>query len=240
MDSRHYAPSADHRRRTVPVSPLPESHSVSPVSAIVLAAGDGRRFGQRKQFVTVGGRRLVDLAIAAVRDVAERVILVVPPSHAWDGTPVDAVVEGGADRGASVRAGLSAIPESEGTVVVHQAANPLASTALCRELLAAMAAGADAAVPALRPADLIRRATGGYLGEVVGRDDLVLVQTPAAFQLSVLREAHARAGAALEDTGLVTSIGRTVRTVPGDPRNVHVATPEDLEIVAALLAAAER
>jgi 2-C-methyl-D-erythritol 4-phosphate cytidylyltransferase len=220
----------------VPLPLLPEPHRVGTVSAIVLAAGDGRRFGQRKQFVTVGGRRLADLAIAAVREVAERVVLVVPPSYAWDGAPVDAVVAGGADRGASVRAGLAAIPDSEGTVVVHQAANPLASAALCRELVAAIAAGADAVVPALRPADLVRRVTRDHLGDVVGRDDLVLVQTPAAFRLSVLREAHARAGAAVEDTALVTAIGRTVRMVAGDPRNVHVATPEDLEIVAALLA----
>jgi 2-C-methyl-D-erythritol 4-phosphate cytidylyltransferase len=228
----------------MPRSLLPEPPSSSTVTAIVLAAGDGRRFGQRKQFVTVGGRRLADLAIGAVRVVAERVVLVVPPSHAWDGTPVDAVVEGGADRGASVRAGLAAIPESEGTVLVHQAANPLASAALCRELVATIAAGADAVVPALRPADLVRRVAqdhlGEVLGDVVGRDDLVLVQTPAAFRLPVLREAHARGGAALEDTALVTSIGRKVRIVPGDPRNVHVATPEDLEIVAALLAATER
>jgi 2-C-methyl-D-erythritol 4-phosphate cytidylyltransferase len=220
----------------VPSPLLPDPHRAGTVSAIVLAAGDGRRFGQRKQFVTVGGRRLADLAIAAVRGVAERVVLVVPPSHAWDGTPVDAVVAGGADRGASVRAGLAAIPASEGTVVVHQAANPLASTTLCRELVDAVAGGADAAVPALRPADLVRRVTNGHLGDVVGRDELVLVQTPAAFRLSVLREAHARAGTALEDTALVTAIGRTVRIVPGDPRNVHVATPEDLELVAALLA----
>ena len=224
----------------MPLPLLPEPHSLSTVTAIVLAAGDGRRFGQRKQFVTVGGRRLADLAIAAVRVVVERVVLVVPPSYAWDGTPVDAVVEGGADRGASVRAGLAAIPESEGTVVVHQAANPLASTALCQELVAAIAAGADAVVPALRPADLVRRVAKDHLGDVVGRDDLVLVQTPAAFRLSVLREAHARPGAALEDTALVTSIGRTVGMVPGDPRNIHVATPQDLEIVAALLAATER
>jgi 2-C-methyl-D-erythritol 4-phosphate cytidylyltransferase len=220
----------------VPQRLLPEPHRVGTVTAIVLAAGDGRRFGQRKQFVTVGGRRLADLAIDAVRVIAERVVLVVPPSHAWAGTPVDAVVEGGADRGGSVRAGLAAIPESEGTVVVHQAANPLASTALCQQLVAAIAAGADAVVPALRPADLVRRVADDHLGDVVGRDELVLVQTPAAFRLPVLREAHARAGGALEDTALVTSIGRAVLTVPGDPRNVHVATPEDLELVAALLA----
>jgi 2-C-methyl-D-erythritol 4-phosphate cytidylyltransferase len=224
----------------VPSSRHLERRRFGPVTAIVLAGGDGRRFGQRKQFLRVRGQRLVDLAIIAVRAVAERVILVVPPSHAWDGAPVDAVVDAGADRGASVRAGLAAIPESEGTVVVHQAANPLASTELCHELVSAIAAGAEAVVPGLRPADLVRRVDQDHLCDVVGRDDLVLVQTPAAFRLSVLREAHARGGGALEDTALVTSIGRMVRIVPGDPRNVHVATPADLEIVAALLAATAR
>lgn len=210
--------------------------AIGPVWAIVLAAGAGARFGGPKQFVEAAGRRLVDLAVERAVAACDHVVLVLPSGEIWSGSALDHVVGGGADRGASVRAGLAAIPDEQGTVVVHQAANPLASAALCRELVAAIAAGADAAVPALRPADLVRRVTRDHLGDVVGRDDLVLVQTPAAFRLPILREAHARAGAAVEDTALVTAIGRTVRMVAGDPRNVHVATPEDLEIVAALLA----
>jgi 2-C-methyl-D-erythritol 4-phosphate cytidylyltransferase len=208
--------------------------------AIVLAAGQGTRFGAEKQFVEVGGQRLVDLAVAAASAAGTRVVLALPPGRAWDGAPVDAVVEGGADRGASVRNGLAAIPDQDGVVVVHQAANPLATPTLIRRLLDELSAGAHAVAPGLPPADLVRRAESDRLGPVVGRDDLVLVQTPAAFRLPVLRAAHASSAAGVEDTALVTAIGVEVRLVPGDPRNVHVASPADLDLVTALLARPER
>ncbi len=204
--------------------------------AIVLAAGEGTRFGAQKQFVRAAGHRLVDLAVDAAAQACERVVVVLPPGRAWDGRPVYAVVEGAADRPSSVRRGLDAIPDADGLVLVHQAANPLAEVVLLQALLDALRDGAAAAVPGLRPADLIRRAADGLLDEVVGRDELVLVQTPAAFRLPVLRAAHEQRLAALEDTTLVSALGYDVVVVPGDPRNVHVASVEDLELVAALLA----
>ena len=209
--------------------------ALEPVWAIVLAAGSGARFGGRKQFVEAAGRRLVDLAVERAAVACDHVILVLPPGEEWTGPAVDHVAQGGADRGASVRAGLAAIPDDRGTVVVHQAANPLASAGTFHALIAAVAGGAPAAFPGLRPADIIRVADGVVAGEVVGRDELVLVQTPAAFRLEVLRAAHDTGLSAWEDTALVSAAGYEVRVVPGDPRNVHVATPEDLELVEALL-----
>jgi 2-C-methyl-D-erythritol 4-phosphate cytidylyltransferase len=203
--------------------------------AIVLAAGGGTRFGQQKQFVRAAGHRLVDLAIEAAAQVCERVVVVLPPGRDWDGRPVHAVVAGGADRSSSVRCGLAAIPDTEGTVIVHQAANPLAGIDLLTSLRMAIDRGAAAAVPGLRPADLVRRTADGRLGEIVGRDDLVLVQTPAAFRLSILKAAHNQQVEALEDTALVSALGHEIEVVPGDPRNVHVASTEDLELVTALL-----
>lgn len=203
--------------------------------AIVLAAGGGTRFGAQKQFVRAAGHRLVDLAVDAAAEVCDHVIVVLPPDRTWDGRPVYAAVAGGPDRPSSVRRGLAALPDTDDTVIVHQAANPLADGALLRSLLAAIDGGAAAAVPGLRPADLVRRAADGRLGEIVGRDDLVLVQTPAAFRLPVLRAAHEQRMEALEDTALVSALGHDVAVVPGDPRNVHVASPQDLELVAALL-----
>jgi 2-C-methyl-D-erythritol 4-phosphate cytidylyltransferase len=211
-----------------------------PTWAIVLAAGSGSRFGGAKQYARAAGLRLVDLAVEAALATCQRVLVVLQPGTPWDGRPVDAVVDGGADRGASVRNALRAIPATEATVLVHQAANPLASPELIRALLGAIEAGASAAVPGLRPADLVRRVVDGRLADVVGRDELVLVQTPAAFRLDVLRAAHVSGVEALEDTERVSAIGEEVRVVPGDPRNIHVATPEDLEVVTALLQAAGR
>ena len=208
--------------------------------SIVLAAGSGTRFGTRKQFASADGRRLVDLAVETAVAASDRTVLVLPAGQPWTGPRVDHIVIGGSDRAGSVRAGLAAIPDRTGIVVVHQAANPLASVELFAALFAAVEAGAAGAFPGLRPADLVRRAHGDTAGAVVGRDDLVLVQTPAAFRLEVLRAAHALDLDALEDTARVTAAGYQLRILPGDPSNVHVATVEDLRLVEALLAARRR
>jgi 2-C-methyl-D-erythritol 4-phosphate cytidylyltransferase len=207
---------------------------------IVLAAGAGTRFGARKQFVTADGRRLVDLAVESAVAASDRTVLVLPQDQGWTGQVVDRVVTGGHDRAASVRAGLAAIPDRTGTVAIHQAANPLATPALFDALFDAVEAGAAGAFPGLRPADLVRRAHGDTAGAVVGRDELVLVQTPAAFRLEVLRAAHTLDLDALEDTARVSAAGYELRVLPGDPRNVHVATVEDLQVVEALLSAGRR
>ena len=218
-----------------PARSLPGERSTS--WAIVLAAGSGSRFGGAKQFTAVAGQRLVDLAVRSATSACDHVVLVVPSGHRWDGPPVDVVVPGGSDRPASVRCGLAAIPTTAEVIVVHQAANPMASPAMFTALIAAVRAGAPAAVPGLRPSDVVRRAVDGLAGELLGRDELILVQTPAAFQGQVLRAAHALAVPAQEDTALVSAAGYPIHLVPGDPRNIHVTTPEDLELVRALLVA---
>ena len=68
----------------------------------------------------------------------------------------------------------------------------------------------------------------------------VLVQTPQAFRAEVLRAVHARAAEGVEDSAMVAAMtvsGRAARVVivPGDPFNVHVTTPEELDLARALV-----
>lgn len=114
--------------------PEPVATPMPKTWGIVLAAGGGSRFGGPKQFRSADGHRLVDMAVATVAAVCDSTVLVLPPDHTWDGASVDVLVEGGVDRGDSVRRGLAAISDEDGIVLVHQAANPLASVALCHTL----------------------------------------------------------------------------------------------------------
>ncbi len=66
------------------------------------------------------------------------------------------------------------------------------------------------------------------------------VQTPQAFVAAALRAAHADAAEATDDAGLLEPQGATVRTVPGDPRNVKLTRPEDLALAEALMGAMSR
>lgn len=206
-----------------------------PVWAIVVAAGRGDRFGGTKQFVTVGGARVVDRSVAVARRACDAVVVVLPAGERWTGEPVAAAVAGGATRSESVRAGLAVVADDADVVVVHDAARPLASRSLFDAVVAAVHAGADAAVPAIPIADTVKRVDGGRVLETVARDDLVVVQTPQAFRASALRDAHARSGDATDDAALVEQAGGRVVIVPGERHNLKITDPDDVRIANALL-----
>ena len=207
-----------------------------PVWTIVVAAGSGTRFGRAKQYERLGDRRVLDWALEAARAVSEGVVLVVPPDSAARREPgVDAVVPGGATRSESVRAGLAAVPGEADVVVVHDAARPLAAIALFEAVVAAVAAGADAAIPAIPVSNTVKRVEGERVVSTVERADLVEVQTPQCFAASALRAAHAGEAEATDDAALIEAAGGSVVVVPGDPANLKLTHPHDLVVARALL-----
>jgi 2-C-methyl-D-erythritol 4-phosphate cytidylyltransferase len=207
--------------------------------AVVVAAGDGSRFGGRKQFAHLAGRPVVAMAMKAARSVASGVVLVVPPSSTeseiYPFGEADKVVPGGPTRAASVRAGLGAVPAGVDLVVVHDAARPLASAHLFRAVVQAVRDGADAAVPGLRVVDTLKRVDGDLVVGTVSRADLVAVQTPQAFRAQILRRAHAGEPDATDDAALVEELGATVRIVPGESSNLKLTEAGDLRVIEALM-----
>ncbi len=173
--------------------------------------------------------------MAAASSSCDGVVVVLPPGWDGDGPPGATPVPGGASRSDSVRAGLAAVPETAGIVVVHDAARPLASPALFAAVVAAVRAGADGAIPALPVVDTLKRVDGDRVVGTVSREALVAVQTPQAFRAGALRTAHSTGGEATDDAALVESAGGTVVVVAGEPDNLKVTTPTDLVRAAFLL-----
>ena len=193
----------------------------------MVAAGSGNRFGGQKQFEQLEGRRVVDWSLAACRAVAEGVVLVVPPDH--DALEeVDVVVNGGAPRSDSVRAGLAAVPAEADIVIIHDAARPIAAPVLFQAVVEAVRTGADGAVPGVAVTDTIKRVVNGRVLATLDRAALVALQTPQAFTAEVLRRAHASGAEATDDAALVEAIGGRVVVVPGDPANTKITLPADL------------
>ena len=212
------------------------------VWSVVVAGGSGQRFGTVKQFALLGGRPLVEWAGSACRPSSAGVVLVLPPGATTDGNypdyGADVVVEGGGTRSASVCRGVEAVPTVAEVIIVHDAARPLASSALFSSVIDAVSAGgAGGAVPGLALSDTIKIVDGTRrVTATLDRAALVAVQTPQAFEAGLLRKAHAGGEAeATDDAALVEALGATVQVVPGDPRNLKVTTPADLELAEHLL-----
>lgn len=204
-----------------------------PVWSIVVAAGSGARFGERKQFLPLGARRVLDWSVEAAAARSDGVVLVVPEDAAGHPEPgTDHVVAGGPTRSASVRAGLAAVPEDAEVIVVHDAARPVPVPEVWERVLAAVAAGADAAVPGVPVTDTLRAVGGG----TVDRARFVSVQTPQAFRAAALRAAHAGGAEGTDDASLVEAGGGRVVVVDGDPANIKITNRVDLALAELLCA----
>ncbi len=209
---------------------------VGTVWAVVVAAGEGRRFGRPKQFAPLAGKPVVAWSVDAARSACDGVVLVLPAGELGATFGADVCVAGGPTRSDSVRRGLAAVPSGAEVVVVHDAARPLADRALFAATVAALDDPSVAgAVSAVAVTDTLKRVVDGVVHATVERHDLVAVQTPQAFRADVLRRAHATTAEATDDAALVEALGATVRVVPGDPRNVKLTTPDDLALAEHLL-----
>jgi 2-C-methyl-D-erythritol 4-phosphate cytidylyltransferase len=136
----------------------------------------------------------------------------------------------------SVRAAVDAVPSGSETVLVHDGARPLASPDLFARVVQALD-DADAVIPLTPIGDTLKRVEEGVVWETVSRESLGMVQTPQGFRRSALAMAlrgKSRAGTSMEDLAFRAGLG--VVTIPGEPGNIAVRTPDDLHFVEQLLA----
>jgi 2-C-methyl-D-erythritol 4-phosphate cytidylyltransferase len=212
----------------VPIPSPSNNESSSEVWTVVVAGGDGNRFGARKQFLELAGESVLERSIAPAMSISHGVVVVVPAGAEDEAAGLtDAVVVcGGDSRSASVRAGLDAVPGSASIILIHDAARPLASLQLFERVIEAVAAGAEAVVPGIEVTDTIRLRSGG----VLDRDTLVAVQTPQGFSAHTIRVGHASADQATDDATLVERTGVAVTVVEGEPHNIKITTAQDLSI----------
>ncbi|GMQ86687.1 MAG: 2-C-methyl-D-erythritol 4-phosphate cytidylyltransferase [Acidimicrobiia bacterium] len=201
--------------------------------AIVVAAGSGVRFGGPKHAALLDDDPLwVHASRAMTSGGVDEVVVV---------GDVPGGVAGGERRIDSVSLGLEHVPPSVEFVLVHDAARPLTAPQLVGRVIDRLRVGDVAGVvPVVPVADTLKHVAGDEVVETVDRSSLVAVQTPQGFRTDVLRKAHASVRPdATDDAMLVEAIGGRVVTVAGDPGNLKVTYPEDLEL-ARLLRSVDR
>lgn len=205
------------------------------VTALIVAAGRGERLGGGvpKQFRLIGGKPLLRWAIepflrhSAIKHV--RVVIGAGQEElaatAVNGLSIGPLIEGGAARADSVRAGLGSI--NSDAILIHDAARPFCPSAVIDRLVASLEFH-DGAAPVLAVGDTLARA-GDQLDDPVDRSGLVRVQTPQAFRTEALRKAYAGwSGASpTDETTVLRAAGMSVAAVAGDPALDKLTSPED-------------
>lgn len=225
-----------------------------PVAAILVAAGQSRRFGGDKLWVDLWGRPAWRWSLDSLLSVPDmNLVALVAPREAMDAfraaLPPDAtervrIVAGGMERTDSVVAGIAALTAagvSEDTpVLVHDAARPAATVELMVRVVAAVRAGTGA-VPLVPVADSLKVLDGaGAVQGVVDRDAVHAAQTPQGATLRQLRaameETHAWGRPVTDEASAMASGGIPVRSVDGEPMNRKITELGDEAMLRAILA----
>ena len=204
---------------------------------IVVAGGRSVRFGSDKLMTRVAGRPLVAHTVAAVIDHVDRCILVVRADQraalAKLGLGAELVL-GGPTRTASERAGLTAIHDRAGLIGIHDGARPLVPASLVESLFET-AARVGGAIPVMQPVF-----PAVHRSDLSPVKDIAVAQTPQVFDGERLLAAYvaaAEVGYEARDTAeIARRFGRLdIEGVPGDPDNIKVTRPDDVEVVRSAL-----
>ncbi|HEU5140347.1 MAG TPA: 2-C-methyl-D-erythritol 4-phosphate cytidylyltransferase [Bacillales bacterium] len=220
-------------------------------SVVIPAAGEGKRMnaGKNKLWLELDGKPLIVHTLSVFQNdpACEAIIVAVNPAEKQEMAALFArfslskaqqLVPGGAERQDSVYKGLKTCG-SEGIVLIHDGARPFVTVELIQRLIA-RAKECGAAIPGVPVKDTIKKAADGMVIETLKRSSLWVVQTPQAFRLSLVKEAHEKAEKAgttgTDDASLVEKLGQPVSMVESDYDNIKITTPDDLVTARAILA----
>ena len=216
--------------------------------AIIVAGGSGNRMQQAiaKQFILLGGKPILmhTLHAFASCELQPEILLVMSRRQQdyWKSLCVThqfhvahQLIDGGEQRFHSVRNGLLAI-NGPGIVAVHDAVRPLVSPKLIVSSFL-MAQQKGNAVSGIAPTDSVRKILAPDKTEALDRNDLVLIQTPQAFDLDMLRKAYQQPYTSFftDDASVAEAAGYSIHIIEGERTNIKITYPQDLDIAESYL-----
>jgi 2-C-methyl-D-erythritol 4-phosphate cytidylyltransferase len=216
------------------------------VSAIVPAAGQGKRLGagKPKALVTIGGKPLLIHTLLNLEKSFKfhEIIVAVEASRLKEITNLIArydlknirVVVGGKTRAESVKNALLVTSAKSEWVLVHDAARPLVGPALIKKILQA-AKSSGAAICALPATSTVKKVDASL--RITGTEDrnsLYLAQTPQVFKKDLLIGAYIKLGkrslGLTDEASFFDGSKFKVKIVEGDSKNIKITTPEDVDL----------
>ena len=212
--------------------------------AIILASGSGKRFGDDlpKQFTKLAGKTMLEHSVEAFEGVnsIDSIILVVTPEYVDyvkeivdknNYKKVIKVIAGGAERKDSSYLGVNAVDEDEANVLIHDCARPLISEKVINECVEALSEH-DAAAVGIPSTDTMIEVKDNIIKSIPKRENLMRIQTPQCFKLSVIKKAHELSKNDknfTDDCGLVVKHNLCdIYVVSGERSNIKITYPEDI------------
>ncbi|MFC2115608.1 2-C-methyl-D-erythritol 4-phosphate cytidylyltransferase [Bacteroidota bacterium] len=209
-------------------------------TVIIVAGGQGLRFNQEmpKQFFYIGERPLlvhtIDLFHRYSRDM--EIIVGIPENFMlqWESFREQfafdvphSISPGGETRFHTVKNALGMVTPGN-LVAIHDAVRPLLYRSTIDDCFEA-AEKTGAALPCVEINDSVREITRKG-SRPLNRDTIRLVQTPQVFQYDILVKGYMQEYSVkfTDDASVVEKAGFPVTLVRGNPENIKITTPEDL------------
>ncbi len=223
--------------------------------AIILAGGSGSRLDEEipKQFLELAGKPVIAHTIERFDRHAkiDHIFVVTNPRY-LDQTAAlikkmgcqnaAKILKGGSTRQESSCIGVTAAGEDYENVLLHDAARPFIDEAFIDRLLDKLESY-RAVAPGIESADtLIQIDADNLIKEIPDRNFFRRVQTPQAFKLELIKEAHRLAlennvKNAPDDCSLVLRFRLAeIYAAPGSPENIKITYPRDLRLAEEILA----
>ncbi|MDI3310542.1 MAG: 2-C-methyl-D-erythritol 4-phosphate cytidylyltransferase [Thermoanaerobacterium sp.] len=223
------------------------------ISAIVVAAGKGRRMGTKlnKVFLKLNGKPVLYYTLNVFEKLSElnEIVLVVSNEDIdycrreivdkYNFKKVKRIIAGGMERQESVFNGLKAVDSRCDIVMIHDGARPFIDKATLQKGIeeSKVHSAVGIAVPVKDTIKVVD--DGNFVVATPDRTYLMAIQTPQIFEYKLIYEAHLKAMEdgflGTDDTVLVERLGHKVKLVEGSYRNIKITTPEDLIISEAFL-----
>lgn len=219
------------------------------VSALILAAGYSSRFGKKnKLFEMLGNKPLLyyPLRTFETNKNIDEIILVAKGgefdrcryiTEAYSFKKINKTIRGGNSRQESSYLGLQSIDSD--IVLIHDAARPFVTQQCINNLIEnALQYGASVL---LHPSTNTLKEVddNGFIKKTLDRSNVYETQTPQAFRLAIIKDAHEQARRddfeSPDDSSLVERLSHRVKYSLGSVNNIKITFPEDLEYARYLL-----
>ena len=228
--------------------------------ALIIAGGNGQRMQQEipKQFLNVNDKPVIIYTLEAFQSHPDIDKIGVVCLDGWHDilwayarqyrlSKLEWVVSGGENGQGSIRNGVFEAERRYGgddIILVHDAIRPMVSHDIISDCIVQCKQYGSAIVVTPCNTVVLRRGENHSAGEVVLRDQLAITQTPQAFPIGKLADAHRRAleqgiTNSVASCTMMIELGETVHFSIGAETNIKLTTPDDLKIFKALLSIRE-
>jgi len=217
---------------------------------ILPCAGQGKRFGKKKQFVKFFGKEifLYPLEELLKIGIVDKIILTFPEDNIEEARKVIfnyfktlskiEIIPGGSERQESVFFALRYVKENFkcDIVSIHDCVRPLIKKEyFVKSYEILLTKNIDGVILGIPPKDTIKIKNGNLVKQTLNRNELVLVQTPQTFYFEEIYKGHLWARKnnifVTDDASILEKLGKRIYILKGDYKNIKVTTLEDLIII---------